>query len=108
MNPDDPYIGHCCNCFVDHCKCSYSCKKGIKKKIHKLDKNINDIKFINPIPSRNYELTKELKKWQFLIGDIHKKLSYKVDDDTKKICETTHLLQSQIQLLYNKWKYTED
>lgn len=37
-----------------------------------------------------------------------KKLSYKVDDDTKKICETTHLLQSQIQLLYNKWKYTEE
>lgn len=108
MNPDDPYIGHCYNCDVNHCQYSYSCKKGIKKKIDGLYKNINDIKFINPIPNRNYELVKELIRWQSQIGNIHKKLSDNVDDDTKRICETAHLLQSQIQSLYDKWKYTED
>ena len=105
MNPDDPYIGHCYNCFVDHCQYSYSCRKGMLEKIHKLDKNINDIKFINPISGRSYERTKELNGWQFIIGDYIKKFSDNSDDDVKKICETAHLLQSQIKALHEKWKY---
>ena len=108
MNPDDPYIGHCYHCSVDHCRCSYSCKKGMKQKIDELDKNINDIKFINPIPDRNYELVKKLERWKFLIGDIHKRFTDSVDSDAKNLCKTAHLLQNQIQLLCGKWKYTED
>ncbi len=108
MNPDDQYIGHCYNCNVDYCHCSYDCEKGMKQKINELDKNINDIKFINPIPSRNYEDTKELRRWQYLIGDYIKKFSDNADDDIKKICEAAHLLQCQIKALHEKWKYTED
>lgn len=105
MNPDDQYFGHCDNCKVDYCHCSYSCEKGMKQKIDELDKNIDDIKFVNPIPSRSYERVKELNRWQFIIGDLHKKFSDNADDDMKKICETVHLLQNQIQALCNKWKY---
>ena len=105
MNPDDPYIGHCNNCNVNHCQYSYSCEKGIKEKIDKLDKNINDIKFINPILGRSYEGTKELNRWQFIIGDYIKKFSDNADDDVKKICESAHLLQSQVKSLHEKWKY---
>lgn len=108
MNPEDPYIGHCYNCNVNHCQCSYSCEKGMLDKIAKFDNNISDIKFINPIPSRSYERVKELSRWQFLIGDLRKKFSDNADDDSKKICETAYLLQSQIKALHEKWKYTED
>lgn len=107
MNPDDPYIGHCYNCNVDYCRYSYDCEKGMKRKIDELDKNINDIKFINPISGRSYEKTKELNIWQFIIGDYIKKFTDNADDDAKNLCETAHLLQNQIQLLYSKWKYTE-
>ena len=108
MNPDDQYIGHCENCRVDYCQCSYSCEKDMKQKIDRLEKNINDIKFINPISGRSYERVKELSRWQLQIGNYIKKFSDNADDDMKKICETAYLLQSQIQLLYDKWKYTED
>lgn len=108
MNPDDQYIGHCYNCNVDYCKCSYSCEKGMKQKIDGLEKNISDLRFIDPISNRNYELVEKLKEWQFLIENMHTKLSDKEDDDTNKICETVQLLQSQIHTLYEKWKYTED
>lgn len=105
MNPDDPYIGHCYNCNVDHCRCSYDCEKGMKRKIDELDKNINDIKFINPISGRSYEGTKELNRWQFIIGDYIKKFSDNADDDVKKICEMAQLLQSQVKSLHEKWDY---
>lgn len=108
MNPDEQYFGHCDNCKVDYCHCSYSCEKGMKQKINKLDKSINDIKFINPIPNRDYELVEEFIKWQFLIENIHKKLSDNVDDDVQNICQTARLLKNQIYTLYDKWKYTED
>lgn len=108
MNPEDPYIGHCYYCNVNHCQCSYSCKKGIKQKINELDKSINDIKFINPILRRSYERTKELSRWQYIIGNIHKELSDNADNDARNVCETAHLLQSQIRALHEKWKYTED
>lgn len=106
MNPDDQYIGHCYHCKVDYCQ--YSCRKGMIQKIDKLEKNINDIKFINPIPDRNYELVKELGRWQFLIGNIHKRFTDSVSSDAKNVCETAHLLHSQMKVLYDKWKYTED
>ena len=32
MNPDDPYIGHCYNCNVNHCQYSYGCRKGMIQK----------------------------------------------------------------------------
>ncbi len=108
MNPDDQYFGHCDNCKVDYCHSSYSCEKDMERKIDELDKNINDIKFLNPIPDRNYELVKKLERWQFLIRDIHKKLTDSVNSDAKNVCETAHLLHNQIQLLCTKWKYTED
>lgn len=108
MNPDDQYIGHCYNCNVNHCQCSYSCEKGMKEKIDKLDKNINDIKFINPISGRSYERVKEISKWKWMIGNIYKELSDNVDTDAKKVCETAHLLHSQMKALYDKWKYTEE
>ena len=108
MNPDDQYFGHCENCKVDYYHCSYCCEKSMIQKINELDMSINDIKFINPIPNRSYECVEELYRWQLIIGDLHKKFSDNADDDTKKICETAHLLQNQIQLLYKKWKYKEN
>lgn len=108
MNPDDQYIGHCENCRVNYCQCSYSCEKDMKQKIDRLEKNINDIKFINPISGRNYERVKEISKWKWMIGNIYKELSDNVDTDAKKVCETAHLLHSQMKALYDKWKYTEE
>lgn len=107
MNPEDPYIGHCYNCNVNHCQCSYSCEKGMLDKIGKLDKNISDIKFINPIPGRSYERVKEISKWKWMIGNVYKELSDNVDADAKNVRETAHLLHSQMKVLYDKWKYTE-
>lgn len=108
MNPDDPYIGHCYNCNVNHCQCSYSCKKGMKQKIDELDKNINDLRFINPIPNRDYHFVKELKRWKNILEGLSKDFSKNVDTDVQEICRTTELLQNQIKVLYEKWKYTED
>lgn len=107
MNPEDPYIGHCYNCNVNHCQCSYSCEKGMIQKIDELE-NINDIKFINPISGRSYERVKEISKLKWMIGNIYKELSDNVDADAKNVCETAHLLHSQMKALYEKWKYTED
>lgn len=106
MNPDDQFIGHCYHCKVDYCQ--YSCRKGMIQKIDKLEKNINDIKFINPIPGRSYERVKEISKCKWVIGNIYKELSDNLDTDAKNLCETAHLLHSQMKALYEKWKYTED
>lgn len=108
MNPDDSYIGHCYNCNVDHCLCTYDCKKGMKQKIDELDKNINDIKFINPISGRSYERVKEISEWKWMIGNMYKELSDNVDADARNVCETAQLLHSQMKTLYDKWKYTEE
>ena len=105
MNPDDQYFGHCYNCFVNYCQHSYSCKKNIHDKIKKLDKNINDIRFVDPIPNRDYHFVKELERWESVIEGLNKDFSNNANDDVKNICETAHLLHSQIQALYNKWKY---
>lgn len=105
MNPDDQYIGHCHHCFVDYCKSSYSCRKNIKRKIDELDKNINDIKFIDPIPNRDYGFVKELYRYERVIEELQKDFSNNADSDVKEICETLHLLHNQIIALHDKWKY---
>ena len=89
INPDDQYIGHCYHCNIDYCQ--YSCRKGVIQKIDKLEKNINDIKFINPIPGRSYERVKEISKCKWVIGNIYKELSDNLDTDAKNLCETAHL-----------------
>lgn len=43
-----------------------------------------------------------------MIGNIYKELSDNVDTDARNVCETAHLLRSQLKALYEKWKYTED
>ncbi|MCH5250613.1 MAG: hypothetical protein J1E98_11800 [Lachnospiraceae bacterium] len=105
MNPDDQYIGHCFHCYVNYCESSYSCRKDIYAKIKKLDKNINDIKFINPIPNRDYDFVKELYRYERVIEGLQEDFSDNADGDVKEICETAHLLQNQIKELYDKWKY---
>lgn len=107
MNPYDQYIGHCYHCFVDHCKSSYSCKKNIKGKIEELDKNINDIKFVDPIQNRDYDLVEKFGKYESMVKVIQEDFSDNADGDVKEICETAHLLQDQIKALYDKWKYKD-
>ena len=60
-------------------------------KVVKWWKNINDIKFINPIPGRSYERVKEISKCKWVIGNIYKELSDNLDTDAKNLCETAHL-----------------
>lgn len=108
MNPDNQYIGHCENCRVNYYQCSYSCEKDMEQKIDRLEKNINDIKFINPISGRSYERVKKISKWKWMIENIYKELSDNVDTDARNVCETAQLLHSQMQALYDKWKYTEE
>ena len=106
MNPNDQYLGHCYNCFVDYSQSSYKCRKGIHKKIEQMDKTINDLRFVDPIPNRNYSIVKEIERYGNVIKKLEKDFSSISDDDAKKICETAHLLQCQIEELYDKWKYT--
>jgi len=108
MNPDDQYGGRCDNYKVDYCRSSYSCEKGMKQKIDKLDKNINDIKFIDPIPNRNYYVTEELRRYGYVIEDLYKEFFDNTEEDVQKICETARLLLSHIKSLCEKWKYKGD
>ncbi len=105
MNPDDQYIGHCDNCKVNYYQCSYSCEKGIRQKIDELDKNIDDLRFIDPIPNRDYYFVKELKRWENVFKGLNEDFSKNMDTDVQKICMTVDLLQNQIKALYEKWKY---
>lgn len=105
MNPHDQYIGHCYNCFVNYSESSYSCRKGVRDNIKKMDNTIDDVRFVDPIPNRNRKFVEELERWGSIIEGLNKDCSHIADDDVKKICETAQLLQCQIETLYDKWSY---
>ncbi|MBD5535134.1 MAG: hypothetical protein HDQ99_05680 [Lachnospiraceae bacterium] len=105
MNPDDQYLGHCYNCFVNHCQSSYSCRKNMLEKIHKLDKNINDLRFIDPIPNRDYGYMEKIRKWEYTIMKLSKDFFNSKNDDIQKIYETVQLLHNQMETLQEEWRY---
>lgn len=105
MNPDDEYLGHCYHCFVDYCQSSYSCRKNMLEKIHKLDKKINDLRFIDPIPNRHYGYLEKIRKWEYTIRKLDKDFFDSKNDDIQKIYETIQLLENQMEALQDEWKY---
>lgn len=105
MNPKDKYLGHCYNCFVDYAQSSYKCRKGIHEKIKNMDKTINDLRFVDPIPNRNHRFVKDIERYGNIVKGLENDFSHISDDDIKMICETAHLLQSQFEALYDKWNY---
>lgn len=105
MNPNDQYLGHCYNCFVDYAQSSYKCKKGIHEKIKNMNKTINDLRFVDPIPNRNHRFVEDIERYGNIVEGLENDFSHISDDDTKMICETAHLLQSQLEALYDKWNY---
>lgn len=105
MNPDDQYLGHCYNCYVNHCECSYSCRKNMLEKIYKLDKNICDLRFIDPIPNRDYGYIEKIREWKYTVMRLNKDFFDSKNDDIQKIYETAQLLKSQMEALEDEWRY---
>lgn len=105
MNPNDEYIGHCYNCFVDYCKSSYNCKKEVREKIKGMEITITDLRFIDPIPNRSRSLVEKVERYRSITQKTKEDFSEIMNDDVRVICETIHLLQCQLEELCNKWNY---
>ena len=93
----------CENCRVGYC--TYSCEKGISKKLDKLEKKLENIRFVDPVTNRKHHYVEKLEKWGETIGKINKDFSDNPDSDMRKICETADLLNTQIKSLLDKWEY---
>lgn len=93
----------CHNCKIGYC--TYSCEKGISKKLDELDEKLEDIQFVDSIPNRKHHYVKKLEEWGETIGKLSKDFFDNPDSDMKKICETADMLKSQINSLLDKWEY---
>lgn len=98
--------GQCDNITFD--KRKYCCKIDILKKVKRLKTKIADIKFIDPIDNRNYEIIRKLEHWNEQIKEIKKDFSNNTDVELDKIYNVADLLEQQIKTLLNKWRYDNE
>lgn len=95
----------CMNCSTCGYTYSYSCDKGISKKLRKLKYKIDDIQFIDPLSNRDRAIVDKIKKRSCEIHSMKNDFLSNPDEEIKKICRTADVLENQLKELFGKWDY---
>lgn len=87
------------NCIIDGGR--YTCK--FDEQLKQLDRKIEDIRFIDPLQNKDYEIVKKMKKYREKISGIRKELEYIKSIDVLGINIALEKVEYQINNLLQKW-----